>query len=179
MKQKILTLALMALVFAAAWGATTYKDPTQFRINGTSTGAGGVYTMAMDSTDTFDVDTLTSDKLDLINSTTGEIDFDELMCLVELTAFTLCDSCNDSAIIITEFFGGMTTDQARAKRLAVDTFQTNPNVAGDTIWYYASRDSIRILYRYFWTRTIIKDSVILGEGTTSSTFQINQFLMYQ
>lgn len=158
--KRAIFLLLIAVGVSASVLTGNYNTP---RPGGSSTIAGGYIYQVVDSTDTVQVDTFASDTV-AIDTGTNWMNYG-----YEVVAATKCDSCNDSVLIIVQAYTsyGLTT----AKRLIdTDTFSTNPLTAGDTIWNNYYMDTM--VCNYLWFTTIIKDSVILGNGYDTSSYTL-------
>jgi len=155
-------LLLFALFIGSmvAYGLS-YK---KVRPEGTATPSSGTYYLVCDSTDTFQVDTIYSDTVDLEN-------YGYLNYYLEMTGFAMADSANDSAVVIVQGHASY-----EGKMDTVLTFDTFPQTLGtlDSTDYAMGVLKIDTLpYDRFYFATIVKDSFVLGAGRDSSEFRMH------
>ena len=104
----VITLMALSLVWAA--------EHTRVRPDGVYTNAGGNYYVVVDSSDTLETDTLYSDTVEIDTGANWA------NIVLAVTGFSVCDSCNDSVLVIVKTrtsFEGIT-----GRTIYTDTFAT-------------------------------------------------------
>lgn len=130
-----------------------------------STASEATYTIDSSTTRQF-IDTLSSDTIGL------DLAAKSLQLAYELTGFTICDSCNDSVILISQ---AVTSMDGHAERVVfTDTFGTNGTLDSTEIVRknFASDVLDTLFYNKLFFRTIIKDSVLEFSADEDQTFRI-------
>jgi hypothetical protein len=144
---------------------------------GTASTAAVSHQMIADSSDTFEVDTITSDVLYLSDYP------DAKYAIITLLRDTvkLCDSCNDSFVVATSIW---TQDNTGFIKLLVSDVQGTAYSSRDTVNYrfyvnsgttVPNKDST--LLDKVWIRTIMSDSVITNKAITGSKY-VGRYFIY-
>lgn len=166
--KRLLALTVVLLLAASLLATITVH---KVRVNGSSTIGGGLYYLVCDSTDTFQVDTLTSDVVDISNA-------NDFVVQITVPSWSFADSANDSleAIIHTilgfedpKNYSSATRDKRHSDTLSVDTV-----VADSTSAILARYNNDSLFGTGVYFITILSDSFIQGEGygTSSVTFDM-------
>lgn len=171
MKPKFVGMVFLVLFAAVAMAMTV--SYTSLRPAGSDTYPGNLFYMAVDSADSHKVDTFYSDTFDVWD---GEFDItvaDFLNMGAELTGFTVCDSCNDSVVIVvtakTQF------DNEPARSLWVDTFTTTLD-STEVLRKDLRTDSL-VLAKIFF-ETIVKDSFVAGAAQSDNDDSLRLAINY-
>lgn len=159
--------AFFVLVLAAVAMAAVV-DNTHLRPNGSSTYPGDNFYLVCDSSDTFQVDTFTSDTFSVYSGVQDLAVPNWLNMQAWMNGFELADSANDSVAVIVTAYGYMANAPARA--IWVDTFATTLD-STEVLRKELRVDSLCMQGIYF--KTIVKDSFIMGAGKDSSRLGIS------
>lgn len=153
MMKKLVFLTVIGLLTVSVFGLnTTWKA---FTVASTRTTLNHWMYIAMDSTDTFVVDTFYSDTITL-----GEYQYTTLH--IALKGFTIPDSANDSVICIVQGYGSYNGQMERL--LLTDTIPTTPGTLDSSLFILTPITTDSMGINKFFFRTIVKDSFIDGDG---------------
>jgi hypothetical protein len=175
--KRLFGLFLVMLIVAV--GIAVYGGEGKLmRVAGTATTPGNNFKMAVDSTDSFHVDTINSDVIDISNindPASGYSQYNYALITLIIDTIIKCDSCNDSMIPTAEVW---TSDDAGYSLKLTSANFTTHSLARDTLRYrfylnsagsgVVNKDST--LLDKIWIRTIISDSVV-----TNKTVKYNYF----
>lgn len=173
MKRIVLLLAAL-LAVAVVTNLMYAGEGRVIRPNGASYTSGGGFPIVADSTDTFYVDTMTSDviTLDTFANTYG---YNYAVLTIIRDTVELGDSANDSVVVINTIY---TQDNlGYIKRVGLDTQSTtysSPDTFSVRLYLNGggvvpNKDSL--LFSTVWIQTIIKDSNIIGTGYDTTIYK--------
>lgn len=155
MKRYFLTAMVGLAVGVMAW-AMPIKTKT-CRLAGSSTPTGYMYYNVVDSTDTFEVDTMFSDSVSVDSAQRVVIQY-------YLDTIIRGTGCNDSALLIFSTYT-KTRDGNLSRLLFSDTLGGN-TVVKDTNFRHFASDTL--LYDLLYFRAILKDSAIVTTNSAAS-----------
>ena len=171
MKKTLGFLIFMALTVSLVCAAFTgLFSGDHLRVAGDATASGYYVHVAVDSTDTFNVDTFNSNILHLLDS--GYISID---MFIDVATMTRADSAADSADFT---FNLMTSPVSSSSDNTVvhklGTVSLAHVAAGDTAWIHIHPDTVaKYLGPFTYLQTITSDSTIMGTGgIDSNSYQI-------
>jgi len=163
--RKFLIGALTVLVVGGAYGAAFYYDSPRFA--GSSTLSGGQYWFAVDSTDTYMVDTVYSDTV-AVDTLAKWMNLS-----LQLMGYTLCDSCNAACTVIVKT---KTTYNGQFPiTLSTDTITMDSTTSATVV--YKNCDSIAA--NQLWFETVVADSFISNHAASSDLDSIRLQLQYK
>ena len=175
-----LAAALLVLVWAIAYAG----EGKQMRIAATATPGSDQYAMAVDSTDSFHVDTINSSVIDISSVNDPASGFSEYnYALITLIRDTImkCDSCNDSVIATAEVW----TSDNSGYSLKLTSASFTADLTRDTLRYrfYLNGNGLVVnkdstLLDNVWIRTILSDSVITDKTIKYNYYQARYFAWF-
>lgn len=153
--KRLVLLALLCGGIAAAFSG----DYDDVRVKGVNTIAGGTYYVGVDSSDTFKVDTVFSDTIEI-----G--DYKWINIAAQVLGYGLADSANDSVEIIVKAF--VTQNGSMKLTVLDDSLNATAGALDSTVEYiWVIRvDTLGANQLYF--QTVISDSFIAGIAQTGN-----------
>lgn len=154
----------LIVLFVCLLGVSVYSLNHQLvRVDGADTPNTGQYNFVCDSTDTFQVDTVYSDTVNIENYTF-------LHYFIGLSGYALADSANDSVIVLVKGYG--LSEGKFPTLMFTDTINSGSVGALDSSTIQVGVKRIdSTAFNSMYLMTIISDSFIQGAGCDTSEFR--------